>query len=89
MSMVVDDCSRIKDLGEHSWFEKLDLPDLPAYKMPTREPSVKAVLNHLYLVHTKDRDEDHYALFRVEELETGKSVTISWKLLIAPQEKTK
>jgi hypothetical protein len=84
VTMVVDDCSRIKDLGAMSWSDAYNIPSLPAYDRPTREPSVKAIVGHIYLVHTKDRDNDHYALFRVEALQTGKSVTISWKLIPPP-----
>jgi len=81
VSMVTDDCSRIKDLGAFNWWDAFEIPALPAHPEPTREPSVKAIVGHMYLVHTKDRDNDHYALFRVESLESGKSVTISWKLI--------
>jgi hypothetical protein len=85
VSMVVDDCSRIKDLGALKWSDKFNVPVLPAYAQPTREPSVKAIAGHMYVVHTKDRDNDHYSLFRVQSLDPGKSVTISWKLIAAPQ----
>lgn len=85
VSMVTDDCSRIKDLGAFNWSDAFQVPALPAYLEPTREPSVKAVVGHLYVVHTKDRDSDHYALFRVEALEPGTSVTISWKLVRSPE----
>ena len=84
VSMVVDDCSRIKDLGALTWVDTFDVPALAAYAEPTREPSVKAIVGHLYVVHTKDRDNDHFALFRVESLEPSNSVTISWKLIPAP-----
>lgn len=85
VTMVTDDCSRIKDLGELSWSDAFDVPALPAHLEPTREPSVKAIVGHLYVVHSKDTDSDHYALFRVEALEPGKSVTISWKLITSPE----
>ena len=85
VTMVTDDCSRIKDLGALNWSAAFDVPALPAYPRPTREPSVKAIVGHMYVVHTKDRDHDHYALFRVESLEPGKSVTISWKLVASPE----
>jgi len=83
--MVADDCSRIKDLGALNWSDAFDVPRLPAYPEPTPEPSVKAIVGHMYVVHTKDRDNDHYAAFRVESLEAGKSVTISWKLVALPE----
>jgi hypothetical protein len=85
VTMVTDDCSRIRDLGEFKWTDNFEVPALPAYQQPTREPSVKAIVGHMYLVHNKDRDSDHYALFRVEALEPGVSVTISWKLIPAPE----
>lgn len=81
VTMVTDDCSRIKDLGQLNWNDKFEVPVLPAYPQPTREPSVKAIVGHMYLVHNKDRDTDHYAMFRVETLAPGERVTISWKLL--------
>jgi hypothetical protein len=81
VSMVVDDCSRILDLGKHQWSELFDLPQLSAYLEPTREPSVKALEGHMYLVRSKDQSTDHLSLFRVEKVTQGKSVTISWKLV--------
>lgn len=81
VTMVTDDCSRIKDLGALTWWDNFQVPELPAHPEPRREPSVKAMVGHLYLVHTKDRDNDHYAMFRVEALDPGVSVTISWQLI--------
>lgn len=88
VTMVTDDCSRIKDLGEFSWYDSFKLPVLPAHREPTREPSVRAQVGHMYAVHTKDRETDLYALFRVEALEPGKSVTISWKRVPPPEVET-
>ena len=85
VTMVTDDCSRIKDLGAFNWSDSFQVPALPAHPKPTREPSVKAIVGHMYVVHTKDRDSDHYALFRVEALEPGSAVTISWKVTPSPQ----
>jgi len=84
VSMVTDDCSRIKDLGNFDWADAFVIPALPEHPEPAREPSVKAIVGHMYLVHTKDRDNDHYALFRVESLDPNCSVTISWKLILTP-----
>ena len=84
VSMVVDDRSRIKDLGTFKWGDKIHLPRLPAYEEPEREESVKAVVGHMYLVHTRDTDFNHYALFRVEKLVSEESVEISWKLIEPP-----
>ncbi|MEJ7863083.1 MAG: hypothetical protein WKF90_15750 [Pyrinomonadaceae bacterium] len=85
VNMVTDDCSRIKDLGALNWSATFDVPALPAHLKPTREPSVKAIVGNIYVVHSKDTDDNHYALFRVESLEPGKSVTISWKLITSPE----
>ena len=87
VTMVVDDCSRIKDLGELSWFDTFEIPVLPPHPEPAREPGVKAVVGHMYVVHSKDSDSDHYALFRVEHVESQQSVTISWKLIPAPAQR--
>ena len=85
VSLVTDDRSRIKDLGEFGWNEQFIVPSLPAYDEPTREPSVKAIEGHLYLVHSRDTNSDLYALFRVEKLEPGESVDITWKTIPPPQ----
>jgi hypothetical protein len=87
VTMVTDDRSRIRDLGRYSWHDRYQLGRLSAYEEPEREPSVKAVEGHLYLVHTRDSDSDLYALFRVEKLEPGKSVDITWKLIPSPKKK--
>jgi hypothetical protein len=84
VTTVTDDRSRIRDLGARSWDSKFELPSLSAYEEPEREPSVKAVEGHLYLVHTRDTNTNLYALFRVEKLEPGKSVEISWKVIPPP-----
>lgn len=81
VTLVADDRSRIQDLGKFSWGDKLYIPKLAAYEEPDRAPSVKAVVGHMYLVHTKDRENDYYALFRVERLISEESVEISWKML--------
>lgn len=86
VDMVVDDQSRIADLGALNWTDKFEVPVLPAHPQPAREPSVKAVAGHIYLVHTKDTETDLYALFRVESLEAGDNVTISWKTIKSPKE---
>jgi hypothetical protein len=88
VTMVTDDRSRIADLGELNWDDKFEVPVLPAHQTPTREPNVKAAVNHVYLVHTTDSDTDFYALFRVESLEAGDYVKISWKRIDTPKETT-
>jgi hypothetical protein len=86
VTMVTDDCSRIKDLGAFGWYDSFKVPVLPAHPEPTREPSVRAVVGHMYAVHTRDSETDIYALFRVEALEPRTSVTISWKRVPPPVE---
>src|SRR6185369_1276111 len=81
VSMVTDDRSRIKDLGKYNWQENFLIPKLVAYEAPEMEPSVKAVVGHMYVVHTGDTEENYYALFRVERLVPEESVEISWKMM--------
>lgn len=85
VSMVADDRSRIKDLGKYDWGDKFNIPKLAAYEEPERAPSVKAIAGHMYLVHTRDTDNNHYVLFRVERLVPAESVEISWKMIDPPQ----
>ena len=85
VTMVVDDCSRIQDLGALNWSDAFQVPILTAYPVPTRDPPVTAIVGHMYVVHTKDTETDLYALFRVEALDPGKSVTISWKSVQTPE----
>ena len=87
VTMVTDDCSRIKDLGKLGWGDTFKVPILAAHRKPMREPSVKAIEGHLYLVRTCDMNTDRYALFRVEKLDPGKSVDISWKTIPSPAER--
>jgi hypothetical protein len=86
VTMVTDDRSRIRHLGALGWGDSIRLPSLPAHEKPTREPGVPAIVGHMYMVHTADRDNDHYALFRVESLEHGRGVTISWMPTVPPAE---
>ncbi|HEX6043015.1 MAG TPA: hypothetical protein VFZ22_00900 [Pyrinomonadaceae bacterium] len=85
VTMVTDDRSRIKDLGSYKWSDKFHIPKLAAYEEPETEPSVKAIVGHMYLVHTRDTDNNHYALFRVERLVSEESVEISWKMIDPPR----
>ena len=84
VTMVVDDRSRIRDLGTHAWAENFPVPPLSAYEEPEQEPRVKAVEGHIYLVHSRDTDTDLYALFRVEKLVPGERVEITWKIIPKP-----
>ena len=85
VTMVVDDRSRIHDMGALNWSDTFQVPVLTAHPVPTREPEVLAVVGHMYVVHTRDTETDLYALFRVEALDPGKSVTISWKSVPTPE----
>lgn len=85
VTMVVDDCSRIQDMGALNWSDNFQVPVLTAYPVPTLDPEVLAVVGHMYVVHTKDTETNLYALFRVEALDPGKSVTISWKSVQSPE----
>jgi hypothetical protein len=85
VTMVVDDRSRIKDLGKYEWSQKFHVPRLSAYEEPESEPSVRAEVGHIYLVHTRDTDNNYYALFRVDRLISEESVEISWKLIDPPK----
>jgi hypothetical protein len=84
VTMVTDDRSRIKDLGEYHWEQTFRVPRLAAYEEPDTEDSVKAIEGHIYLVHSRDTYDNHYALFRVEKLTPGESVEITWKLIAPP-----
>ncbi len=81
VTMIVDDRSRIIDLGKGDWSSVPVTPFLPCYDNPTREKDVPAIVSNMYLVHSCDSNDDHEAIFRVEELNSKKNVTISWKLI--------
>ena len=85
VTMVGDDRSRIKDLGKYEWSQKFHVPRLSAYEEPEPEPTVRAEVGHIYLVHTRDTDNNYYALFRVDRLISEESVEISWKLIDPPK----
>ena len=100
VTMVVDDCSRIKDLGELQWSDIVEVPLLPASLTPgrakrfspreaieesTEGQMTRVVAGHVYVLHSKDRETDFYTLFRVENLLPGQEVTISWKVVPSPE----
>ena len=101
VTMVTDDCSRIKDLGAMNWSDISYVPVVLATAEPhqgvrwlapgqsTEESSdgqvTHAVLGHLYVVHTKEGKRDMYAMFRVEELVPNDQCTISWKVVSSPE----
>lgn len=45
----------------------------------------KAIVGHIYLVHTKSEKRDLYAMFRVESLKASDEITISWKVVPSPE----
>ena len=85
VTTVGDDRSRIQDLGPLNWTDTFQVPVLTPHPAPAIEPEALAVVGHMYVVHTKDRDTDLYTLFRVEALDPLKSVTISWKSVPSPE----
>ena len=100
VTMVTDDRSRIKDLGELNWADLVDVPALPAAAEPQKGISLsfktrnfeessngqvtRVAEGHMYVVHTRDTDSDFYTLLRVDKLVPGDEVTISWKNVPAP-----
>lgn len=46
---------------------------------------VRAVVGHMYLVHSKGAGRDFYAMFRVEALKPGDECAITWKLVPSPE----
>jgi hypothetical protein len=59
-------------------------------EIPETDPPfiiAKASLGHLYVLHVVDDANDFYALVRVDALERGDHVTISWHLISAPEPK--
>lgn len=49
-------------------------------------PFVKAVAGNMYVMRVLNETNDFYVLFRVDEIERGKRVKISWKKIPAPKE---
>jgi len=102
VTMVTDDCSRIKDLGELNWSDTFDVPYLPAsiepqkgIRMPSKTETyeqssngqvARVVAGHIYVLHSKDFDSDFYTLFRVDKLVPSDEVTISWKVVPSPEQ---
>ena len=61
-----------------------------AGKVVQRSPEgvlVKAVLGHMYLLHSKHDKVNLYVLFRVEEIKLSEECTISWKIVPSPEAK--
>jgi hypothetical protein len=49
------------------------------------KPFIKAAAGRMYVMRVVDENNDFYVLFRVDELERGKRVKISWKRISAPK----
>jgi hypothetical protein len=61
-----------------------------AGKVVQRSPDgvlVKAILGHMYLLHSNHDKVDLYVLFRVEEIKPSDECTISWKVVPSPEAK--
>lgn len=97
VTMVADDHSRIKDLGELKWSDPFEVPDVPpnpewrqGIRWPAKNETLeqsskgqvtKVVAGHIYVLRSKDSQSDLYTLFRVEKLVPNDQVTISWKVV--------
>jgi hypothetical protein len=61
-----------------------------AGKVVQRSPEgvlVKAIVDHIYLLHSKHDKVDLYVLFRIEEMKPSDECTISWKVVPSPESK--
>lgn len=85
VTLAGSDRSRIQDLGALNWSDEFQVPVVTPHPVPTNGPDIDVHVGHMYVVHTKDSNSDLYALFRVEALDPGKSVTISWKTVPSPE----
>jgi len=46
---------------------------------------VKAIVGHMYVVHSRRTEGDFYVMFRVGALKSGDEVTISWRIVPSPE----
>ena len=46
---------------------------------------VRAIVGHMYLVHSKDETRDLYVMFQVEAVKPGDECTITWKQVPSPE----
>ncbi len=76
VNMVVDDRSRIFDLGVAD-FATAPAPDAPL--VSGGDKPVDARAGHVYVVHTVDRDTDLWTRFRILELEKGRWIVFEWE----------
>lgn len=101
VSMGGENPSKIKDIGALEWSDIHTVPVLLAtpptstgirhpnsgesYEESSEQRVTKVVAGHMYIVHVKDRESDHYAMFRIEKLTPSDSCTITWKLVPSPE----
>ena len=58
-------------------------PQRPAGPETSRN-LLRANVDHMYVIHVVNGNEDFYALFRVDAVQRGDSCTISWKMIPPP-----
>lgn len=46
---------------------------------------VKAIIDHMYVMHVKDREADYYVMFRVEAIDPKGECRLSWKIVPSPE----
>ena len=46
---------------------------------------VRAVVGHMYVVHSKDENRDLYVMFRVEAVKPGDECTLTWRQVPSPE----
>ena len=86
VNMVTDDVSAIVDLGSATLAAipaPLTLDDYPR-GVRGRHDEVPVVLEHLYVVQTRDSDTEQVAAFFVTAHQPNRSVTIRWLRSSAP-----
>ena len=46
---------------------------------------VRAVVGHMYVVHSKDENRGLYVMFRVEAVKPGDECTLTWRQVPSPE----
>ena len=77
VGIISEDRSCIYDLGPIA-FE--DVPEITEkiWEECVETEEIEAILNHMYVVHNRDSNSDHFSLFKVVELVQGTSCRIEW-----------
>jgi hypothetical protein len=86
VSLGPEERSRIVDFGAMKWSDLKAVPIVEA--MPEGSKwggTIPVVQGHLYVVHTLNPTINLYSVFRVEWLERGDQVTISWVTVPSPE----